>query len=146
MRRKVAGARGLLTCKMRASSGVRKIDGQGKGPVDAIGGRPKGLAKEVTFGGVGFVGPYNRLAIAARDDEESLADGGGSVITSAQFAPFDDVGKFAELPYPAFECFAFKPGVGLAIFETRPITEFLDVFKYDDARFDKSGPFESYPS
>jgi hypothetical protein len=61
--------------------------------------RPFSFEARDKRGDDGCIGFGDRLAIAARDDEESLADGGGSVITSAQFAPFDDVGKFAELPY-----------------------------------------------
>ena len=103
------------------------------------------MAKEIALGSVGFIGPDNGLAVAPGDNEKALAYSWGSVVARAQLAPFNNVRKFAELPYPALESLAFPFEAGLAIFGSTPILEFLHVFQDNNSGSYKSGPFEGYP-
>jgi len=94
--------------------------------------------------------PLDGDAIAARHQEEALADGGCIVVAAAHFTVVDGVAVRAQLADEAVEGLALLGRIRLCAAvgghqQRAPRFEFLDVFQHDDARLALGGPAQRHP-
>ena len=123
--------------------------------IDALGRRaPRlqlvGLGGDVARVAVRRLRPDNRLAIAAGDQEQALADSRSSVVAGAQLAVLDVVALTAQGVAEGVELSALVlwtgPSLAIAIDKQRtPGAELFDVLQHDHARASNSSPAQCNP-
>src|SRR6218665_4008314 len=90
--------------------------------------------------------PLNRLAVTARHDKQTPADGRRAKVAGAQFLAFDLVAQIAQAADPLPEGLGFSLRARAAIRAQRPPSlELLDVLQADDARLYGFGPLAHDP-
>ena len=96
------------------------------------------------------LGPDDRLAVAAHDDVEPLADRRHAIVAGAQLPELDAVAHAHELVEPGVERLPLACRVGLVHAlgdpqQRTPVAHFLDVFEEQDARPHLFGPVRHHP-
>ncbi len=112
-------------------------------PVDALGG---GAPGQRAAGAVRRLGPHDRLAVAAGDDVQPVADGRGAVVAGPQGAPLDAVACQGQVLEPLAEVLTGGGLVGAAgLVEGAPCEELGHVLDQDHPRLDGARPVHDHP-